>query len=239
MTQYTKDQIDAMIAKLQSVAGAITTDQFERFEFDPERLMGNYFTISYKPVGYWTNTISITGQCRMFGDQSGKWNISVSNSSGGVNTHETSEGYLSATRNFIAALIDAANVVETLLTMQDELSAISLHFRTELLRQREEAEAAQKVKVDADPALGEKRAKQMLKDLVDVVRVSTSGVKYRLVISARGTDRTTTILCAKTSGGSIAFYLGRVANASCRWSRTEVLDALATSSTRSCVEYGE
>lgn len=89
---------------------------FKRDQFTIKDIARGFGSIGYKIEGYWSTPVKVFYE-RSF---TGKWKFSISNSSGG---HEEGVTVVERARNLAAALEDAAEVVEYLQSVEDQLEA--------------------------------------------------------------------------------------------------------------------
>ena len=89
---------------------------FKRDQFTIKDIARGFGSIGYKIEGYWSTPVEVFYE-RSF---TGKWKFSISNSSGG---HEEGVSVIDRARNLAAALEDAAETVEYLQSVEDQLEA--------------------------------------------------------------------------------------------------------------------
>ena len=180
-----------------------------------------YASIKCKVLGYWSSDcITLYVTRNSFTKEKG-WEVTLSHSSGGRDNKEVVDD-LDAEANFGAALIAMAAFGKEVRARAAEFEAF---YQMELQRIREEQEilqAAKQAKWEADAPLGYLKAEEM------VEKIKRDGAM--VTVYRRGED---------SSAGSIycnryyktVFYFNNT-----RTKKADVVDILATSSARTCIE---
>lgn len=192
---------------------------FTRTEFTLDDIGNSHsFSIEYKINGFWS-TSSLSIYVRIDTDwktNARKVTYNVSRSSGGRDTEEE-PNEIAATRNYAAALMDAASVCEMLAINEDYIIQVYNRKQAEREAEREADKAKAQAKVDADKHIKSYEAVWIADDMkAEAGRDNQSTRKFRM----RGQDKTVTIHCMNY--GKTRFYIGQQAT-----SRKEAVKLIA------------
>lgn len=156
---------------------------FERQQKDIEEIVSGYDTsIRYTVNGFWSwDPITIYVRRDFFREDTDikhRWKIELSWSSGGRDK-STVPSDVEATKNFAAALADAAQYADDLSNRQAEFEAAYIVYREKEEKKRLEEEARKKAAFEADPEMGMEKAKEILDNLTQNKEILSLVVKQR------------------------------------------------------------
>lgn len=188
-------------------------------DYTIESLGRGMSSISCKVKGYWSrDTITLYVQRGFYG--TADWKISMSYGSGGRDTKEVASD-TEACRYFAEALVAMCNLADDLMLRKDRLEDAYQAYAAEIKAENDRINAEKQAKIDADPALGTVKAKEIVGEML---------AKQFCVANAfkRGADRPVKI--ELSTRAKAVFYINGV-----RTSRTDVVNYLAECSVRSAI----
>jgi hypothetical protein len=200
--------------------------------YDLEQIArSGYGNITCKVVGYWSrDSISLYVR-RNFtwaadsGKGKGEWGFEVSHGSGGRDTKEVPSD-LDAAANFGSAIIGMADLGKQLATQIEQLEVWYQDERAALKAQMAAERAAEQARIDADPAIGEQRAKLAIDAAMAACRANGQPIDIRAV--HRGQEDANTLrIERKVGSGMVRITLNGYAS-----SRQEAIAKLAAASVR-------
>jgi len=131
-----------------------------------------HIVVRVRVNGYWSQdpiSIYVRRQFNFKAETKYSWTAEVSHSTGGRDTNEL-EDDLEATRNFANALMRSAEVAAMLLAQASTFEAAYQANALALREASEKQHAAKQAKIEADTALGEEEAKNVLTQACDSVK---------------------------------------------------------------------